>query len=438
MITLMRPPSLTGKDPEEKREEIRRYFHNTYDAFESLYGLLASDEVFYHRPEPLRHPHIFYFGHTAVFFVNKLVLAKLVDHRIDPELESIFAVGVDEMSWDDLDETRYDWPDVERTRKYRDEVRALVDRLITTLPLELPITWDSPWWILLMGIEHERIHIETSSVLIRQTPLEMIRPSAAWPRCPESGPAPRNELLPVPGGEVVLGKRLEDDYYGWDNEYGRRLARVPDFMASRHLVSNGEFLRFVEAGGYSQERWWSEEGWAWRSYARAEHPTFWRRGEGGWLYRSLTEEFPLPADWPVDVNLHEAEAFCRWLSEESGEKVQLPTEEEWYRLCEAARVPDLPEWGERGLRRISIWSTGPAPAESPASPTGSSTISSATSGSGRARSTNIPISGICAAAPRKITISIPACGRATAARRIITALRLGSAALPPSMNRRSR
>ena len=354
MITLMRPPSLYGKDPEEKREEIRRYFHNTYDAFESLYGLLASDEVFYHRPEPLRHPHIFYFGHTAVFFVNKLVLAKLVDHRIDPELESIFAVGVDEMSWDDLDETRYDWPDVERTRKYRDEVRALVDRLITTLPLELPITWDSPWWILLMGIEHERIHIETSSVLIRQTPLEMIRPSPAWPRCPESGPAQRNELLPVPGGEVVLGKRPEDDYYGWDNEYGRRLARVPDFMASRHLVSNGEFLRFVEAGGYSQERWWSEEGWAWRRYARAEHPTFWRRGEGGWLYRSLTEEFPLPADWPVDVNLHEAEAFCRWLSEESGERVRLPTEEEWYRLCEAARVPDLPEWGERAPANIHL------------------------------------------------------------------------------------
>jgi 5-histidylcysteine sulfoxide synthase/putative 4-mercaptohistidine N1-methyltranferase len=354
MVTLMRPPSLRGGDPESKREEIRRYFHNTYNAFESLYDLLGKDEVFYHRPEPLRHPHIFYFGHTAVFYVNKLILAKLIDRHIDPELESIFAVGVDEMSWDDLDETRYRWPEVERTRRYRDTVRHLVDRLISELPLELPITWDSPWWVLLMGIEHERIHIETSSVLIRQTPLGMLRPSDAWPRCRESGHAPRNELLPVPGGEVSLGKRPNEDYYGWDNEYGHRSVRVPDFMASRHLVSNGEFLPFVEAGGYTEPRWWSEEGWAWRSYKKAEHPTFWRREDGQWLYRSLTEELPLPEDWPVDVNLHEAEAFCRWLSEKSGRRVQLPTEEEWYRLCDYAKVPDLPEWEEKAPANIHL------------------------------------------------------------------------------------
>ncbi|WP_456380463.1 DinB family protein, partial [Hydrogenimonas sp.] len=151
MIEHLRPVSLRGSDPEIKREEIRHSFHTTFDTFESLYSLLESDEAFYHRPEPLRHPHIFYFGHTAVFFVNKLILAKIVDRRIDPKLESIFAVGVDEMSWDDLDDTHYDWPSVDATRLYRDTVRALVDELITTLPLELPITWDSPWWIILMG-----------------------------------------------------------------------------------------------------------------------------------------------------------------------------------------------------------------------------------------------------------------------------------------------
>jgi hypothetical protein len=62
---------LSGADVESKREEMRAYFHRTYDIYEKLFEVLVSDEAFYQRPEPLRHPLIFYFGHTATFFVNK-------------------------------------------------------------------------------------------------------------------------------------------------------------------------------------------------------------------------------------------------------------------------------------------------------------------------------------------------------------------------------
>ncbi len=355
MIPILRTPSLHGEDPEAKREEIRRYFHNTYDAFESLYSLLKGDDAFYHRPEPLRHPHIFYFGHTAVFFVNKLVLTRQIDRRIDPKLESIFAVGVDEMSWDDLDEAHYDWPSVEATRRYRDRVRELVDNLIRTLPLTLPITWESPWWVILMGIEHERIHIETSSVLIRQTDLSLVRSDPAWARCTESGDAPENLLLPVPGGMVRIGKSRKEDRYGWDNEYGRHEARIPDFSASKYLVSNGEFLRFVEAGGYGRDEFWEAEGLEWRRYSGATHPTFWiPERDGRFRYRSLTEEIAMPMDWPVDVNYHEAKAFCNWLGGETGRRLRLPTEDEWYRLHDHCRVPDEPEWGEKAPANIGL------------------------------------------------------------------------------------
>ncbi len=354
MIQALRPPSLFGHDPEAKREEIRRYFHNTFDLFESLYDHLASDDAFYHRPEPLRHPHIFYFGHTAVFFVNKLVLAKAIDTRIDPKLESIFAVGVDEMSWDDLNEAHYDWPTVAATRTYREKVRELVDGLITSLPLELPIGWESPWWVILMGIEHERIHVETSSVLIRQTDLSLVRPLSEWPLCPDSGPAPHNEILPVPGGRVLLGKSRNDDFYGWDNEYGHHEARIPDFKASKYLVSNGEFLEFVQDGGYEEKRWWSEEGWAWRTYKKAIHPVFWIPDDKGFKYRAMAEVIPMPMDWPVDVNYHEAKAYCAWLGERLGKTLRLPTEDEWARLREVCRVPDVKNWGEEAPANIHL------------------------------------------------------------------------------------
>ncbi|BBG66399.1 glutamate synthase [NADPH] large chain [Hydrogenimonas sp.] len=354
MIKIERIPSLYGKDPEAKREEIRRYFHNTYDVYESLFDHLATDDVFYNRPEPLRHPHIFYFGHTAVFYINKLILAKVIEKRIDPKLESIFAVGVDEMSWDDLDEAHYDWPSVEKTRSYRRSVRELVDGLISTLPLELPITWESPWWVILMGIEHERIHIETSSVLIRQTDISLVKPLAEWPVCTISGETPENALVPVAGGRVVIGKSKSDDFYGWDNEYGRHEAEIPDFKASRYLVTNGEFMEFVEAGGYREDRWWEEEGLAWRKFKKAEHPHFWVADGEGFRYRALAEIIDMPMDWPVDVNYHEAKAYCNWLSEKTGEALRLPTEDEWYLLHERCGIADQPEWDEKAPANIGL------------------------------------------------------------------------------------
>jgi hypothetical protein len=119
--------------------------------------------VFYQRPNSLRHPLIFYYGHTAVFFINKLNIAQLRKERVDPELEDILAIGVDEMSWDDPDPAHYAWPGVAEVKAYRDKVRDIVDKFIRGCDLELPITDKDPLWIILMGIEHERIHLETST-----------------------------------------------------------------------------------------------------------------------------------------------------------------------------------------------------------------------------------------------------------------------------------
>ena len=68
-----------------------------------------------------------------------------------------------------------------------DSVEA--EKVIDDLPLSLPIKWDDPFWVILMGIEHERIHLETSSVLIRQLPLDLVTPGDAWPLCPDSDPS---------------------------------------------------------------------------------------------------------------------------------------------------------------------------------------------------------------------------------------------------------
>ena len=111
---------------EEKREEIREYFLQTYELDEKLFELLKDEDCIYEQPNRLRHPLIFYFGHTATFFVNKLTLANILTTRINKDFESKFAIGVDEMSWDDLESKNYSWPSVEETKEYRLEVKDMV------------------------------------------------------------------------------------------------------------------------------------------------------------------------------------------------------------------------------------------------------------------------------------------------------------------------
>jgi 5-histidylcysteine sulfoxide synthase/putative 4-mercaptohistidine N1-methyltranferase len=336
-----RTPVLSGDNVVAKREEIREYFHATLDRYEQLFETLQGDEAYFKKPIPLRHPLVFYLGHTSTFFTNKLLLAGLITKRINPKMESMFAVGVDEMGWDDLDTTHYDWPSVEEVRAYRNTVRNVVDQLIRETPLSLPIGWDNPWWTIMMCIEHELIHLETSSVLIRQHAIEHVKPHPAWEPCRKSGPAPQNRLINVTPGTVRLGKDKADPVYGWDNEYGSHLAEVPAFKAGKYLVSNQEFLAFVQANGYGTESFWEEEGRAWRCHTRAEYPVFWVRQGIEWRLRLMTEEIPMPWDWPAEVNYHEAKAFCNWKAANSGQPYRLPTEDEWYRLYDMAGVSEL-------------------------------------------------------------------------------------------------
>ncbi|MFT2090079.1 5-histidylcysteine sulfoxide synthase [Paraglaciecola sp. 2405UD69-4] len=345
VIALDKPPLLTGDSVDGKRAEIRTYFEQTWDLYESLFSLINQDEAFYLRPEPLRHPLIFYYGHTAVFYINKLLLGQFIQSRVDQKIESVCAVGVDEMSWDDLSPGNYEWPSVDAVSQYRDLVKKRVLDLIDSMDLSLPIQQDSLAWVLLMGCEHERIHIETSSVIIRMLDLRYLTPSNLWKACAESGKAPNNSLIDVGATDIVLGKPDTNVTYGWDNEYGQHPVSVKDFAASEYLVSNQEFMEFVDAGGYQNPQFWTEEGQSWLAFTKATMPRFWDVKDGSYWQRNLTEAIPLPLDWPVEVNYLEAKAFCNWKDSLSDDFVRLPTEGEWQVLRDQLDT-DLPYWSK--------------------------------------------------------------------------------------------
>lgn len=359
-------PLLNGTSISAKKQELKDYFRQTWAEYEALFSLINDDSAYYLRPERLRHPLIFYFGHTASFYINKLILGKFISQRINSKLEAICAVGVDEMSWDDLNSEHYDWPSVDEVRRYRVQVANLIEKLIDEMDLSLPISPDSFAWIILMGCEHERIHLETSSVLMRMLPLHFLNQnklsqSEQWLTCPESGKAPDNTLVGVSGKLIEFGKPKNDDTFGWDNEYGYDSLTLNDFSAAKYLVSNQEYLAFVNAGGYQKTEFWTEEGKQWLAFTKAVMPRFWfekinhvtntgdqsNNEKKEYWQRNLLNEMPLPLNWPVEVNYLEAKAFCQWKNSfaatNNKQFIRLPTEAEW--LCLREKVSgDVTSW----------------------------------------------------------------------------------------------
>ena len=335
------PVTLDGNDISMKRKEIKKYFHDTYDTFEKVFEVLKDDSVFYKQSEITRHPMIFYFGHTATFFINKLINMRIIENRINPDFESIFAIGVDEMTWDDTDSKHYSWPEVQKVREYRDTVRDLVDELIDTLPLTLPIRKDSAMWIILMGIEHERIHVETSLVLHRQMPLEFIQDSDYFNVLESANNDLQNEMISVPSLQIKLGVDDTHNLYSWDNEYGHYEETVKEFQTSKYLVSNKEFMEFVKADGYKTQKYWSEEGQKFLEITKAKHPPFWVRIDGKYKYRTLTKLIDMPLNFPADVNALEAEAFCNYKSQKDNVTYTLPSEVEYKAICEYVNLENL-------------------------------------------------------------------------------------------------
>jgi len=208
---------------------------------------------------------------------------------------------------------------------------------------------DDDLWVLFMGFEHDRIHLETSMMMLRETPLAFIQTPKNWPpnypnshpksNKPVAGCYPENSMISVAGNKVNLGKPRDFPAYGWDNEYGTREVDVPDFSASKYLVSNGEFWHFVAANGYSEQKHWCEKGWEWRKFRNMRWPFFWEKdGPAGSFQFSLRHTWGIePMDWakPVVVNVYEARAFARWKSEQDGLPVntyRLPTEAEHHLL----------------------------------------------------------------------------------------------------------
>lgn len=114
------------------------------------------------------------------------------------------------------------------------------------------------------------------------------------------------------------------DPWALDNERPAHAVWIDPFAIDTFPVTNADFARFLDAGGYQQPRWWSTAGWEYRSRHDITTPRFWYRASDGWWRRRFGVHEPVPADEPVvHVSYYEAEAYAAWMGK------RLPTEPEW-------------------------------------------------------------------------------------------------------------
>ncbi len=342
--------------------------HESRTRTDALFRLLPPNS-FYDRPIPERHRMIFYLGHLEAFDWN-LLSEPLGLSSQTPELDKLFAFGIDPVGTALPSDVPEDWPNIAQIERYNTNVREKIDHALDdsrALGVGSLVATEK---LLNVAIEHRLMHAETLAYLLHNMPVARKMPHPASVADPH--PEPKPLMVKIPAGVATLGQRKNGEAFGWDNEFNLTEIFVPGFSIGAFPVTNAEYLKFVQAGGYEESKYWAKEDWEWKRQNQIDHPHFWQRRSGlaasdpdiHWEYRTMFGSIPLPRSWPVFVSHAEASAFCRW----AGKK--LPTEAQWHRA--AYGTPEAREraypWGDeqpsgnRGNFHHSSWTASPVDA----------------------------------------------------------------------------
>ncbi len=278
-------------------------------------------------------PTKWHLGHVTWFFETFLLVPFAADYRpFHPRFGYIFnsyyeAVGPRHARPRRGLLTR---PPLDQVHDYRAHVDAAMAGLIDGLGAD---AWQEASALITLGIHHEQQHQELLLTDIKHAlGGQPLAPAyrCDLPRPSDRGPAPATRFIDVPGGDYAIGH--DGPGFAFDNETPRHRARIEDCALASQPVSNGDYLAFIEDGGYRTAGLWLADGWAWVQAGAGNMegemaPLYWRKRDGAWWEYTLGGERPLDLAAPVcHLTYYEADAYARYAD------ARLPTEAE----CEAA------------------------------------------------------------------------------------------------------
>jgi ergothioneine biosynthesis protein EgtB len=211
-------------------------------------------------------------------------------------------------------------PAVDVVAAYRDHVSTAMTRFIEEAPAE---AWRVGAPLVELGVQHEQQHQELILMDIKHVfSVNPLSPAYQAPRPQIRGSATPLSWVEFAGGLVEIGHR--GSTFAFDNETPRHKVWLEPFRLAASPVSCGEYLGFIEAGGYQAPEFWFSDGWAAVQQKGWEAPLYWHQEDGEWSIFTLAGRCRLNPSEPVcHVSFYEADAFAKWAGK------RLPSEAEW-------------------------------------------------------------------------------------------------------------
>lgn len=212
-------------------------------------------------------------------------------------------------------------PTIEEVIQYR---HFVTDAVMDLLHLRDPQENGDLLKILEIGINHEQQHQELLLMDIKRNFYENPLRPHYQNQVFTSGEMGEEEWKRFHSGLVEIGVPLEYQTFAFDNEKDQHKVWIDNFQLSSHLITNDEYLAFIDEGGYDNPRFWLSDGWDYKEKENWQHPLYWEKDGQNWWVMTLSGMVPLELSAPVvHVSFYEAMAFARWRG------ARLPTEAEW-------------------------------------------------------------------------------------------------------------
>ena len=264
-------------------------------------------------------PPKWHLAHTTWFFEEMILTKFLKDYqRFHPRYSYLFNSyyeGVGERV-SRPDRGNLSRPTVNDVHEYRAFVDEAMIRLLSHLPAQSAN-------LIEMGMNHEQQHQELLytdiKYILGHNPLYPIY-HVDFQETPQ--PEDDHEFIHVPQGRYSIGSSGER--FSYDHEQPRHDVYLDDFYIRKSLVTNAEYLQFIESGGYDNPDHWLSDGWAWVKQNHIQKPLYWLLAQGSWYRYALSGLEKINLNEPVThVSYYEAAAFAQWKG------FRLPTEFEW-------------------------------------------------------------------------------------------------------------
>jgi ergothioneine biosynthesis protein EgtB len=278
-------------------------------------------------------PPKWHLGHTSWFFETMILKQKIKNYKeFDKDYPYLFNSYYENLGERILRTNRGNLsrPTVDEVIKYRDHVDKYMHELLNNNPDDEII------FLTELGIQHEQQHqellITDIKYILGNNPLFPIYKDDVKIKNDMTSEA---KMLEIDEGIYNIGYEGNDFFY--DNEKGVHKVFLHPFAIMNRLVTNGEYLEFIESGGYQDHDLWLSDGWAWINQNNIAKPEYWHKIAGQWHYYTLAGLRKLDMNVPVShISYFEAEAFARWKGK------RLATEFEWEVAC-SKFAPDIPE-----------------------------------------------------------------------------------------------